>query len=108
MQKGGVPLRVIDRAADPISVRIWWRVIAVLADADTVLLAGVAVPQTEAPERFRSTTSLSPKRWNLRNEQAWLLKYRWCGGGGAGFWAQLASSRQPGLDGAQQLLNRTG
>lgn len=52
MQQGGVPLRVIDGAADPISgAHMVARYRELLADADTVLLAGIGhYPQTEAPE----------------------------------------------------------
>lgn len=53
MQKGGVPLRVIDGAADPISgAHMVARYRELIADADTVLLAGIGhYPQTEAPEQ---------------------------------------------------------
>jgi pimeloyl-ACP methyl ester carboxylesterase len=52
MQKGGVPLRVIDGAADPISgAHMVARYRELIADADTVLLAGIGhYPQIEAPE----------------------------------------------------------
>jgi pimeloyl-ACP methyl ester carboxylesterase len=48
-----VPLRVIDGAADPISgAHMVARYRELLADADTVLLAGIGhYPQTEAPEQ---------------------------------------------------------
>ncbi|MDD2161697.1 alpha/beta hydrolase [Pseudomonas sp. MIL19] len=53
MQKGGVALRVIDGAADPISgAHMVARYRALIADADTVLLAGIGhYPQIEAPEQ---------------------------------------------------------
>ncbi|WP_069086618.1 alpha/beta fold hydrolase [Pseudomonas sp. TCU-HL1] len=53
MQKGGVPLRVIDGAVDPISgAHMVARYHELIADADTVLLEGIGhYPQTEAPEQ---------------------------------------------------------
>ena len=53
MQKGGVALRVIDGAADPISgAHMVARYRALIADADTVLLTGIGhYPQIEAPEQ---------------------------------------------------------
>ncbi|MHA6492766.1 alpha/beta fold hydrolase [Pseudomonas borbori] len=53
MQRGGVPLRVIDGAVDPISgAHMVARYRELIADADTVLLEGIGhYPQTEAPEQ---------------------------------------------------------
>jgi pimeloyl-ACP methyl ester carboxylesterase len=53
MQRGGVPLRVIDGAVDPISgAHIVARYRELIPDADTVLLDGIGhYPQTEAPEQ---------------------------------------------------------
>lgn len=53
MQKSGVPLRVIDGAADPISgAHMVARYRELIAAADTVLLAGIGhYPQIEAPEQ---------------------------------------------------------
>tara|TARA_R110000868_G_scaffold1161_3_gene8951 strand:- start:677 stop:1567 length:891 start_codon:yes stop_codon:yes gene_type:complete len=53
MQKGEVPLRVIDGAADPISgAHMVARYRELIADADTVLLAGIGhYPQVEAAEQ---------------------------------------------------------
>lgn len=53
MQKGGVALRVIDGAADPISgAHMVARYRALIADADTVLITGIGhYPQIEAPEQ---------------------------------------------------------
>ncbi len=53
MQKGGVPLRVIDGAVDPISgSHMVERYRELIPDADTVLLEGIGhYPQTEAPEQ---------------------------------------------------------
>ncbi len=53
MQQGGVALRVIDGAADPISgAHMVARYRELIANADTVLLAGIGhYPQTEAPEQ---------------------------------------------------------
>jgi len=52
MQKGGVPLRVIDGAHDPISgAHMVARYRELIAAADTVLLEGIGhYPQTEAPQ----------------------------------------------------------
>lgn len=53
MQRGGVPLRVIDGAVDPISgAHMVARYRELIPDADTVLLEGIGhYPQTEAPEQ---------------------------------------------------------
>jgi pimeloyl-ACP methyl ester carboxylesterase len=53
MQRGGVPLRVIDGAVDPISgAHMVSRYRELIPDADTVLLEGIGhYPQTEAPEQ---------------------------------------------------------
>ena len=53
MQRGGVPLRVIDGAVDPISgAHMVARYRELIPDADTVLLDGIGhYPQTEAPEQ---------------------------------------------------------
>ncbi|WP_271409095.1 alpha/beta fold hydrolase [Pseudomonas sp. Q1-7] len=53
MQKGGVPLRVIDGAVDPISgAHMVARYRELIPDADTVLLDGIGhYPQTEAPDQ---------------------------------------------------------
>ncbi|MFZ6045208.1 alpha/beta fold hydrolase [Pseudomonas sp. CR3202] len=53
MQKGGVPLRVIDGAVDPISgAHMVARYRELIPDADTVLLEGIGhYPQTEAPDQ---------------------------------------------------------
>ncbi|WP_051148092.1 alpha/beta fold hydrolase [Metapseudomonas resinovorans] len=53
MQKGGVPLGVIDGAVDPISgAHMVERYRELVPDADTVLLEGIGhYPQTEAPEQ---------------------------------------------------------
>ncbi|WP_044874126.1 alpha/beta hydrolase [Pseudomonas sp. LFM046] len=53
MQKGGVPLRVIDGAVDPISgAHMVARYRELIPHADTVLLDGIGhYPQTEAPEQ---------------------------------------------------------
>jgi pimeloyl-ACP methyl ester carboxylesterase len=53
MQKGGVPLRVIDGAVDPISgAHMVARYRELIPDADAVLLEGIGhYPQTEAPEQ---------------------------------------------------------
>lgn len=53
MQQGGVALRVIDGAADPISgAHMVARYRELIPNADTVLLAGIGhYPQTEAPEQ---------------------------------------------------------
>jgi pimeloyl-ACP methyl ester carboxylesterase len=52
MQRGGVPLRVIDGAVDPISgAHMVTRYRELIAEADTVLLEGIGhYPQTEAPQ----------------------------------------------------------
>lgn len=56
MQKGGVPLRVIDGARDPISgAHMVARYRELIADADTVLLEQIGhYPQTEAPAEVLS------------------------------------------------------
>lgn len=53
MQKGGVPLRVIDGAVDPISgAHMVARYRELIANPDTVLLEGIGhYPQTEAPDQ---------------------------------------------------------
>lgn len=53
MQKGGVPLRVIDGAVDPISgAHMVTRYRELIANPDTVLLEGIGhYPQTEAPDQ---------------------------------------------------------
>lgn len=53
MQRGGVPLRVIDGAADPISgAHMVARYRELIPQPDTVLLDGIGhYPQTEAPEQ---------------------------------------------------------
>ncbi len=53
MQKGGVPLRVIDGAVDPISgAHMVARYRELIPNADTVLLEGIGhYPQTEAPDQ---------------------------------------------------------
>lgn len=53
MQRGGVPLRVIDGAVDPISgAHMVARYRELIADADCVLLEGIGhYPQTEAPQQ---------------------------------------------------------
>ncbi|AYF90238.1 alpha/beta hydrolase [Pseudomonas sp. DY-1] len=53
MQKGGVPLQVIDGAVDPISgAHMVARYRELIPDANTVLLEGIGhYPQTEAPEQ---------------------------------------------------------
>lgn len=53
MQRGGVPLRVIDGAVDPISgAHMVARYRELIPDADAVLLEGIGhYPQTEAPEQ---------------------------------------------------------
>ncbi len=51
MQRGDIPLRVIDGAVDPISgVHMVERYHELIPDPDTVLLPGIGhYPQTEAP-----------------------------------------------------------
>jgi pimeloyl-ACP methyl ester carboxylesterase len=51
MQQGGVPLRLIDGAVDPISgAHMLARYRELIPAADTVLLEGIGhYPQTEAP-----------------------------------------------------------
>ncbi len=53
MQKGGLPLRVIDGAVDPISgAHMVARYRELIPEPDTVLLEGIGhYPQTEAPEQ---------------------------------------------------------
>jgi pimeloyl-ACP methyl ester carboxylesterase len=71
MQRGEIPLRVIDGAVDPISgAHMVERYRELIADADTVLLPGIGhYPQTEAPVQvlkhylqFRDQFVLPPRK----------------------------------------------
>ncbi|OLF55946.1 alpha/beta fold hydrolase [Pseudomonas chlororaphis] len=71
MQRGEVPLRVIDGAVDPISgAHMVERYCQLIPDPDTVLLAGIGhYPQTEAPVQvlqhylaFRENLELPPQK----------------------------------------------
>lgn len=71
MQRGEIPLRVIDGEVDPISgAHMVQRYCELIADADTVLLPGIGhYPQTEAPVQvlkhyleFRERQVLPPRK----------------------------------------------
>jgi pimeloyl-ACP methyl ester carboxylesterase len=71
MQRGEIPLRVIDGEVDPISgAHMVERYRELIADADTVLLPGIGhYPQTEAPVQvlthylaFRDRLALPPRK----------------------------------------------
>ena len=70
MQKGGLPLRVIDGAVDPISgAHMVARYRELIPQPDTVLLDGIGhYPQTEAPEAVLEHYWPSARGWRCVRE----------------------------------------